>query len=56
MKHEHKCCCEDCQKIVESSYLYCSIECACYDGTYSVTKGIIDQQKIDKHYAVLADN
>jgi len=23
----------------EEEYLYCSIECACYDGTFSVTKG-----------------
>jgi hypothetical protein len=34
---------DDCQ----SKIFYCSIECACYDGTYSVTKGWLDEKVSD---------
>ena len=37
----NKCLEKDCKNKVEKPYLYCSIECACYDGCYSVTKGWI---------------
>lgn len=34
-----KCFTTDCNRQVEDQYLYCSIECACYDGAYSVKTG-----------------
>lgn len=54
--NKYKCKCDDCSVIIEEPFIYCSVECACYDGAYSITKGTINQQKIDKYYAVLADN
>ena len=38
-----KCKAKDCNREVED-YVYCSIECACYDGKFSVTKGWIDEE------------
>ena len=31
--------CRACNKKIEYPYLYCSVECACYDGAYSVKTG-----------------
>ena len=31
-----KCKTKDCKRKIESPYVYCSIECACYDGAMSV--------------------
>ena len=32
----HKCKTKDCTTQIEDFYIYCSIECACYDGACSV--------------------
>ena len=45
MKNKHKCKTKDCKKMIEEPYIYCSIECACYDGKYSVTKGHLTKEK-----------
>ncbi len=34
-----KCKTKDCERMVDEPYIYCSIECACYDGAFSTTKG-----------------
>lgn len=34
-----KCKAKDCKRKVEEPYLWCSIECACYSGVYSVREG-----------------
>ena len=42
-KAQNRClvCGRDCKDHINqhSGYVYCSIECACYDGTFSVLKG-----------------
>jgi hypothetical protein len=30
---------KDCNRKIDDEYIYCSYECACYDGSFSVTKG-----------------
>ena len=34
--NKHKCNAKDCNAEIEEKYKYCSIECACYDGAFSV--------------------
>lgn len=36
---KRKCKTKDCKRKVEYPYLYCSYECACYDGAFNVRKG-----------------
>ena len=44
-----KCKAKDCNREVGEKELYCSIECACYDGSLSVTKGWIrSKEELDK--------
>lgn len=46
---KRKCKTEGCTRLVEPPYLYCSIECACYDGAYSVKTGWLrDPSKDEK--------
>jgi len=40
-----KCKAEDCEREVTPPERYCSIECACYCGDFSVTKGWLHESK-----------
>lgn len=36
---KHKCRAKDCKNIVRNEEVYCSYECACYDGAFNVRDG-----------------
>lgn len=43
----HKCKEKDCNRQIDDDLIYCSFECACYDGTFSVTKGwLVDPKSL----------
>jgi len=44
-KLKHECKSEGCKSMIDQEKNYCSIECACYSGVFSVTKGWIQKEK-----------
>jgi hypothetical protein len=45
--NKHKCRTKDCKNKVDDDYIYCSFECAIYDGVFSIKDGW-DHIKIEK--------
>ena len=41
---KQKCKAKDCNRMIETDYKFCSIECACYAGEFSVTKGWLNKE------------
>jgi len=50
MKKFYKCLTQGCDRKLEKQYLYCSIECACYDRFIMVRRGTLIQRIILKIY------
>ncbi len=48
-----KCECDDCERTIEDNYKFCSVECACYAGKFSVRlKDDYDKTKMDDHKTI----